>query len=412
MKKKLTPVWFSGFFLTVCIPLYWYALGARNPEGIAHMQAGMPTVYAPGIALTLYDNDSLGNIQIGGALIPDASWDTLLQASFDLDISPIPYSNCIKVVKDSLIYLERWDTLPQTRFWRRVITMSRDTCLINIPQTREILSSVPYREWVSMSEEQQQMWKDSLLAAKNMNEDTHLYSTAGKRHYYKFRDALPSVARGVEIFHHLGVDPWYAQAILLIESPGNLHYSPVGAYGSFQLMEQVAIEHGLIVNDSVDERGIFDKAAAAAADLIARTCVPQTRRILRKRHIPFRESDLWFRLMVLHTYHAGAGNVDAVLEKLQARNGGIPLIRDIWRTEVGGFKNASQNYSQLALASLLELDRIMIQLPDSICQETKVWVERQTSDSVQYADVPSAKDTAVMLAIPTMEPIPDDLLTE
>ena len=412
MKSKLTPVWFSGFFLTVCIPLYWYVLGATLPEATAHSASVSPRVYVPGVALTLFNNDSLGEIRIGGDLIPDASWDTLLQASFVLDISPIPYSNCLKVVKDSLIYLERWDTLPQTQFWRRVITMTSDTCLVNIPQSRTILHSMASRTWMDMSEEEQKSWKDSLLRVEHLSAETDLFITAGKRHYYKFRDALPSVARGVEIFSHLGVDPWYAQAILLIESPGNMHYSPVGAYGSFQLMEQVAIEHGLVVNDSVDERGVFDKAAAAAADLIASRCVPQTRRMLRKRHIPFRESDLWFRLMVLHTYHAGAGNVDAVLEIIQPKAGGVQLIRDIWATEVGGFKNASQNYSQLALASLLEMDRIMLQLPDTICRETQVWVNQFGSDSTQQENLVAPSDTSVLVAVPSMEPIPEDLISE
>ncbi len=50
------------------------------------------------------------------------------------------------------------------------------------------------------------------------------------------------------------VDPWYAQSILLIESPGQMKKSISGAYGAFQLMPGVARAQGLIVNKTLDER--------------------------------------------------------------------------------------------------------------------------------------------------------------
>jgi hypothetical protein len=37
----------------------------------------------------------------------------------------------------------------------------------------------------------------------------------------------------------------------------------------------------------------------------------------------------------------------------------MELITTLWQTEIGSFRNASQNYSQLALATLIELDRII-----------------------------------------------------
>ena len=39
--------------------------------------------------------------------------------------------------------------------------------------------------------------------------------------------------------------------------------------------------------------------------------------------------------------------------------GGMWLITDMWQTEFGGFKNASQNYSQVALASNIILEEII-----------------------------------------------------
>ena len=48
------------------------------------------------------------------------------------------------------------------------------------------------------------------------------------------------------------MDPWYAQAILMIESPNKLQKSNAGAYGSFQLMKDVARLFGLKVNKSIE----------------------------------------------------------------------------------------------------------------------------------------------------------------
>ena len=63
--------------------------------------------------------------------------------------------------------------------------------------------------------------------------------------------------------------------------------------------------------------------------------------------------------MVMHVYHAGAGNVKKVLEVINPSVGDKELITTMWQTEAGGFRNASQNYSQLVVASMIELDHII-----------------------------------------------------
>jgi hypothetical protein len=121
-------------------------------------------------------------------------------------------------------------------------------------------------------------------------------------------------------------------------------------------MKSVARSHGLKVNKYVDERKDFDKSAKGAASLITKTCIPQAVRILNKHNIEFCEDDLWFKLFVLHIYHAGAGNVSGLLTSMKTSNGGMELITKMWQSEWGGFKNASQNYSQVALASMIILN--------------------------------------------------------
>jgi hypothetical protein len=81
--------------------------------------------------------------------------------------------------------------------------------------------------------------------------------------------------------------------------------------------------------------------------------------MLEKRGMAWCETDLWYRLLVLHTYHAGAGNVEKVLAAINPEVGNMDLIKKIWVTKAGAFGNSSQNYSQLAIATLLELDKLM-----------------------------------------------------
>ena len=62
---------------------------------------------------------------------------------------------------------------------------------------------------------------------------------------------------------------------------------------------------------------------------------------------------------MLHVYHAGAYNVAKAVNYANLNDGGMDFIRTLWETKYGHFGNASQNYSQVALASLLELDEII-----------------------------------------------------
>ena len=116
-----------------------------------------------------------------------------------------------------------------------------------------------------------------------MPEETHIYMTSGKRDFYDFNKIMPSIGRGIQIFDDNNVDPFYAQAILLIESPNKLQKSNRGAYGSFQIMRRVAINLGLKVNKHNDERKDFDKSAWAAAKLIKTICIPETNKVLDEK---------------------------------------------------------------------------------------------------------------------------------
>ncbi len=263
------------------------------------------------------------------------------------------------VMAANAIFEDRWDVLAQPKFWKTIMQLSPDTFLINVSSTRQILEVIAVRDWNAQTEAQKESHKDSLRLLHGLSDTERLFVTSGKNDFYKFDAVYPSISQGVEAFERYGADPWYAQAILLIESPGQLKKSNAGAYGAFQLMPGVARNQGLTVNKYRDEREDFDRSAYASSRLIRTICVPEAKRILSSHNIAFKETDLWFRLFVLHIYHAGAGNVAAVVAKIAPTEGGQSLITQMWQTNAASFGNNSQNYTQLALASQLILHEMI-----------------------------------------------------
>lgn len=231
------------------------------------------------------------------------------------------------------------------------MTLSPDSCIINIARNRTILETISYKQWRIKTEPEKAQYKARLRSEFGLDSTEELYVTTGKNDFYRFHEVFPSLGQGIEAFEKNQVDPWYAQAILLIESPAQLKKSISGAYGPFQLMPSVAKHYGLIVNSYTDERADFSRSAYASSQLIKTSCIPSARRILNAHGLSFTESDLWFRLLVMHVYHAGAGNVAAVVNKINPTLGSMDLIQQMWVTSAGGFGNNSQNYSQLAIAA-------------------------------------------------------------
>ena len=277
------------------------------------------------------------------------------QQSQLLDICSNRDSSAYTIVDVEDLFSERWDTLAQPIFWKKIMKLSPDTCIINIAASREILCYEPTELWSGQSSDQKQAYKDSLKLLYCLDDETKIYVTSGKKDFYLVNKTMPSISKAVNVFDACKVDPWYAQAILLIESPKKLEYSNAGAYGPFQLMKSVARAHGLVVNKTTDERKDFEKSAKAAASLLSKVCVPEAKRILNSLEVEFSENKLWFKLLVLHIYHAGAGNVEGLLKQQETPLSGKNLITWIWKNEWGGFKNASQNYTQVAIAALLSL---------------------------------------------------------
>lgn len=273
----------------------------------------------------------------------------------------------MKFMNDSLLYAEGWQNLPQPQFWQKIMNLPPDSAIISVAGTRQIITKVSTKEWNKQTDVQKNSSRDSIRRANNIADSVNILVTAGKKDFYEFKKVMPTINRSIDVFKQNGVDPWYAQAILLIESPGKMNTkSTVGANGPFQLMKAVARKQGLIVNKTIDERTNIEKSALGASRLLSRICIPYTKAMLDSAHVPYNETDLWFRLLVLHSYHAGAGNVAGVIRKINPSEGGMQLIQNVWQTSYGGFKNASQNYSQLALAAFCNFDQLIMENKDSV----------------------------------------------
>lgn len=262
-------------------------------------------------------------------------------------------------VSEPEIYTQDWDELEQVDFWREIMNTPPELSLINAEEKRLVLAIVPTADIEKLTSKELVQYKDSLRTLFRIDSTDRILVTHGRAHYYQFDKVLFIIEPALHIFLKEKVDPWYAQAILLIESPGISRTSPKGAKGPFQLMPSVARQYGLKVTKSRDDRDHLDSSAYAAARLIREICIPQAEAIMTEYQIPYTRHSLWFKLLVMHIYHAGAGNVRRVFLQLQPKSGGKQLIMKLWDTSVHRFKSSSQNYSQLTLAALLELEDLI-----------------------------------------------------
>ena len=69
-------------------------------------------------------------------------------------------SNYLVVNFDEL-FLERWDTLPQAKFWRVVMNFGPDSCIVNIAANRVILGYESSKKWVLQTEEEKMKWRST-----------------------------------------------------------------------------------------------------------------------------------------------------------------------------------------------------------------------------------------------------------
>ena len=263
------------------------------------------------------------------------------------------YFKNIENDSDALIMLNS----KNVQFWLRDIRLSPDSFLVVNNKSREILAIAP-KQVIQKIEQGDNLKVYSGLYKYLTNSDTigSVKFVRGRNLFFQYDYIGPKISKAAKIFEQFELDPIIAKLLLIIESPNNNKGKSIsGAVGHFQLMPSVAKQYGLKINIQTDEREDFMKSSIAAAKLVKGYCVPWAKKIAQKKGLntDFTENPLWFNLLVLHIYNAGAGTVSRAVDQISDVSNGRDLIQQLWITQYRAFGNSSQNYSQVCLASYL-----------------------------------------------------------
>lgn len=283
----------------------------------------------------------------------------------------------------TIIPIEQFDnhfSLLQSKnaqFWKIDAELDPDSFIVVNKESREIIDIIHKKRVLDIERGGNLKELARLYGFKHKHQDSvSIKFVRGRKGFFNFDSIGPKLQEAFHIFSEFGVNPNLAQLLLLIESPNNPNAVSVsGARGHFQLMPSVARKYGLKVNRWKDERTDFSKSAKAAALLMGRYCIPQAERICKNMGFTYKQNDLWFQLLTLHIYNAGAGTVSKAvyLYKGDISNGEV-LIKTLWNTKYGRFGNSSQNYSQVALGSYLAYRSYL-------CQKSTGYFSELTTDT-------------------------------
>jgi len=269
---------------------------------------------------------------------------------------------------------EGWDTMPEIKFWRRIVSLDKDSSTANYYATRKLLRNFPKRTIDSLEARGKlELLREELRTEFNLPTGSRVMFTSGRKWFYNFKPVQTQIGRGMHIFDSLGVDPFYAQTVLLIESPGNNKQKSIaGAYGHFQIMSFNATKYGLRIDKYVDERENFERSAYVSAMLFKETFIPLAKRWCNELGFRVDVNALWFKLLVMHCYNAGPYGVKSAMNIVPNSYQENALIHKLWHTTAHYFPSEAQNYSQLALACYLEFEK---QLADDKVKN-KLYVRR------------------------------------
>ena len=67
-----------------------------------------------------------------------------------------------KILLAEALFEERWIVLPQVKFWKRIMTMSPDSCVINVARNRTVLEVISTAQWQQKSEVEKDAYKKKL----------------------------------------------------------------------------------------------------------------------------------------------------------------------------------------------------------------------------------------------------------
>ena len=122
------------------------------------------------------------------------------------------------VIDPEIIMIERWDTLAQSKFWKLVMNMSSDTCIVNVAHNRKILGYVEKEAWFCQTEDEKTEYKDSVINYNCLDSNTRIYITSGKKDFYLIEEVIPSISMAIDIFDENHVDPGMLSPYYLLKA--------------------------------------------------------------------------------------------------------------------------------------------------------------------------------------------------
>jgi len=109
---------------------------------------------------------------------------------------------------------EGWDQLAHPNFWRGIMTLAPDSCIVNIAKTREIIAVMSNADWNAQTDTQKDAYRDSVRTAHSLTREDRIFVTTGKNDFYKFDEVYTELSCTVEESERNDVDPCNLQAIL------------------------------------------------------------------------------------------------------------------------------------------------------------------------------------------------------
>ncbi len=83
------------------------------------------------------------------------------------------------IIESEQMYTERWDMLPQATFWKKIMTLSNDSCIVNVASSRQILQSIPSKDWYALNKMEKSKFRESMRIKHKIKEGEKIYVTSG-----------------------------------------------------------------------------------------------------------------------------------------------------------------------------------------------------------------------------------------
>ncbi len=107
---------------------------------------------------------------------------------------------CRVFIENNEMYTEGLDTLENTKFWRKIMSLSPDSGIVNIKGTRERLLLISEKDWNTIRAEKGDLWLDSIRTSRSLDSTQKIVFTTGKKDFYQIEKAYIEIEQGIKIF--------------------------------------------------------------------------------------------------------------------------------------------------------------------------------------------------------------------